>query len=119
MPLKLRHVRVVVMMARMLCRCISTSSPDQGNCIKMCSKRSKLFKALETADSDFSAVKMLAVSVGRDLSCGSGAMTLLRRRDNSLRMLCEISLRRSSAAVLPRLIDTFEIRRLLPLEAVW
>ena len=46
-------------------------------------------------------------------------MTLLRRRDNSLRMLDEISLRTSSAAACPRLIDTLEMRRLLPLQAVW
>ena len=68
MPLKLRHVLEVVMMARMLSRCISTSSPDQGNCIKMCSKRSKLFNAFEAADSVASAERKLAVSVGRRLS---------------------------------------------------
>jgi len=119
MPLKLRQVLEVVMIARMLCRCTSTSSPDQGNCIKICSKRSKLFNALEAADSVSSSERKLAVSVGRRLSCGSGAMTLLRRRDNSLRMLDEISLLASSAAAWPRLIDTFEMRRRLPLQEVW
>lgn len=117
MPLKLRHVLEVVMIARILCRCIPASSPDQGNCMRMCSKRSKLFNALEAADSVASSERKLAVSVGRRLRSGSGAITLLRRRDSSLRILDDISLRASSAAVWPRLIDTFEMRRRFPLQA--